>query len=571
MSVSAAAGRSAGASVSAHRRFRAVSVSGLLALSLAGCGTIPDSGPVMAGLSDLSQAEQQVLFNPSSPIPGATQEEIVKGFVSAASSATDDYAIAREYLAPDYVEQWDPAAGVFVDEGTRPYRETDEGVGILSLAASAAVSAEGVLTPVEPGPTTDVRFEFEEIGGEWRISSAPTGIILDRSTFTAVWSAHQLMFLSSDGRIVPETRWFLNGATMATQIVSELLAGPEPGMAGATRSGFPAGAALAANSVPVTDGVAHVDLAGDEVDAEAVTDDMMRQLSASLQSVPGVSRFELLIDGAAVETEDVGRPDEQSPPSTTPEPPSVLRDGAFGAVDAEEVEPLPEVGDAIVNADPEAVTLSYDASAAAVRVGTTISWVTPEGIVEIDGRSGLLEPSVDPFGYVWTYATADPENILATAPEQGSVELPADWLDGAEPVSVRLSPDGTRIAALVPEGDDSAVRVAGVEREEDGRPTAVTADGALQMWATGNPVDFDWVDDVRFAAMTRTGSAGKVTLGGPGQLDSDSGSVPGGESISSGGTRPLLRVLNDDGELFAPQGIGWQRQLDGVEVLSKRG
>ena len=157
---------------------------------------MPDSGPVREGLESLDQGERGVLFNPSGPIPGADQETIVRGFVRAASSSEGDYEIARQFLAPTYADQWDPWSGVIVDEGAPQFQSPKEGVAVLSLRVVATVDGAGSMTPAEPGSHDDVQFEFAEVGGEWRIVSAPNGIILDRNTFMAVWAARTVYLLS---------------------------------------------------------------------------------------------------------------------------------------------------------------------------------------------------------------------------------------------------------------------------------------------------------------------------------------------------------------------------------------
>ncbi|WP_244301267.1 GerMN domain-containing protein [Leucobacter insecticola] len=257
-------------------------------LLLAGCNAIPSSGPVELGLTDLKQVEQLVQFNPSGPLQGSSQEGIVRGFVQAATSSSDDYSVAREFLSVGYANQWDPYYGVLIDDGNRSYREEGKSAGVLSLAAAANVDGEGILVPAEPGPATDMRFEFEREGDEWRISSAPSGIILDRSDFLAIWSSHELNFIGPGGLLVPESRWYLSRTALATEIVSGLLEGPGQGLQESVRTGFPAGSALVGGTVTVVDGRAKIDVTGEVLEAgpEAL-EEVVQQLRASLNSVQG--------------------------------------------------------------------------------------------------------------------------------------------------------------------------------------------------------------------------------------------------------------------------------------------
>lgn len=553
-------------------RSRGIAIAALaavVAIGLVGCEAVPGSGPVQSGLSDLRQAEQYVQFNPLGPVAGSSQEDIVRGFVQAAASSDEDYAVAREFLVPGYADQWDPSYGVLIDDGSRPYTAEGDTAGALELDAIAKVDAEGVLLPVAPGPSTDMRFEFEQVAGEWRIASAPAGIILDRATFTAVWSSHQLYFVGADGRLVPESRWFLSRAAIATEIVNGLLAGPSERMAKVVHSGFPPGTALASGAVTVVDGRARIDLTSEVLDAgPEVTEEMYRQLRESLRTVSGVSGVDLLADGTEVRLPADVR--EEQTPVLESSNPSVLRDGAFGTVASGEFIDLGGIGRAIAVAAPNAITLAPDGGSAAVRGADGVSRVEEESRTSVDSRAGLLAPSYDSLGYIWTVDAAG--ELLATGTSGQNLRVAAPWLVGSRAVAVRVSPDGSRIAALVPADEGSGtVLVAGVVRDAQGVPTATTEAADAQMWVTGDPLDLDWIDPLRFAALSGAGAAAKITVGGPGLFANEQGSVPEGVQISSGGSRAQLRVLSEDGELYMSQGNGWQKSLSGVDVLAKRG
>jgi len=548
----------------------------LVATGLLACQTIPDAGPVTEGLSDLSQAEQPVQFDPPAPAAGASREEVVRGFVRAATSSVDDYAIAREFLTPDYAEAWEPTEGVFIDEGTQPYREVGENVGELSLSGIATVDAAGTFTPMPAGADTEMRFEFEQIDGEWRIASAPNGIILDRNTFSAVWTPRQLYFLSPDDRLVPETRWFLNRATLATQIVGGLLAGPAEDDAEALRTAFPSGSTLTSRAVPISGGVAQIELSPELLSTDPETMGLVkRQLATSLQSVPGVTGFELSINGAPVERGSV-EPPEGDIRSSEYQQPVVMRDGALGPLGAGDIAPIPKIGKRIADLRPSAVALNSERTAAAVRhaspAGQVVSWVSPNAIVKLDVRRGVLPPSLDPFGYVWSVATSDPGRVLVELPGKSSGLLDLPGLNGRIPVAARVSPGGNRIAMLIRDGGgDSSVIVASIVRDAKAKPVAITQKVTRSMDAAGAPLDLDWVDEMRLVTLTKAGAGVKVTLGSLGHLPIDNGVVPDAASVSGGGSRALMRVLASDGSLFAPQGSGWQRQYSDIQLLARTG
>lgn len=556
------------------RSILALAVAMFATLALAACDAVPDSGPVREGLESLDQSERGVLFNPSGPIPGADQEAIVRGFVRAASSSEGDYEIARQFLAPTYADQWDPWSGVIVEEGAQQFQSLREGVAVLSLRVVATVDAAGSMTPAEPGSHDDVQFELAEIEGQWRIISAPNGIILDRNTFTAVWTSRPLYLLSADRRLVPDTRWFLNRPTMGTEIVRELIAGPSASMAGALHTAFPEGTVLMSGSVPIVDGTALLDLSPELFDADEVTMDLLKsQVAASLRTVPDVSRFQLAVHGTAVDGGPVAASEDIAANSI--QNATVMKDGVFGVVSGGEVKQIAGLGQRVAELGPVAAVMAPDRSAAAVLHAGGVSWVGANETIGIDGRRDLLTPSLDVLGYVWTYSPSAPGEISATMPGGQVAQLVAPWLEGHRAVAVRVSMGGNRVAALVVRGGVSEVVVAGIIRDEDGAPVGLTETAPVQLWDSGAPIDLDWIGDTRFAVLTETGllgGAGKVTISDVGgMLPVESGVVAGASLISGGGSRALMRVLDDQNRMFAPQGAGWQQQLTDVELLAKVG
>ncbi|CAG7621732.1 Lipoprotein LpqB [Leucobacter soli] len=547
-----------------------------LAAGLAACQAVPSEGPVHEGLASLNQGEQPVQFNPEGPAAGADQEDIVRGFIRAATSSVDDYAIAREFLAPAYAAQWQPEDGVFIDEGIQPYASPSENVGELSLSGLATVDSAGTLSPLPTGPETVMRFEFTQVGGEWRISSAPNGVILDRISFSAVWTNRQLYFLTPDNRLVAETRWFLNRATLSTQIISGLLDGPNEADAQALRTGFPSGTTLASDSVPVNGGIARIEFSPELLTSEpANMEQVKQQIAASLQSVPGVTGFEISVNGAIVDSASVTVPDNQTR-NVENLVTTVIRGDGIGTLSGGEIVPLPRIGDRIAELNPDAVTLSADRSSAAVRhrgeSGSAVTWVSQNDTVTIDLRRGLFEPALDRFGYVWSYAESDPDRILVQLPGSSPELLRLPGLEDREPLAVRVSPGGNRLAVLV-EGNDgmTAVFVIAIVRDADQRPVGLGEIARRELVTSGSPVDLDWVDETRIVTLSRAGAGVKVTLAPLGQLPSDIGTVADAAAVSGGGSRSLIRVLDGDGRLFGPQGSGWQLQSEDVRLIVRSG
>ena len=558
---------------------RGAAVAALVALlcgGLAACQAVPGSGPVQEGLTDLSQGEQPLQFNPGGPIAGTDPEGIVRGFVRAATRSDNNYEIAREFLAPDYAAKWLPGDQVFVNEGAQSYRQITDTVGELSVTGVATVDQSGTLTPLRSDQgSTKMHFEFTKVGSEWRISSAPNGVILDKSNFAVIWTSRPVYFLTPDNRLVAENRWFLNGATLSTQIVSALLAGPSEADAGALRTAFPSGTTLASDAVPVNGETAHIEFSPELLTSNPKNMELVRsQLAGSLQSVPGVTDFEISVNGAVVYSAPVSAPD--SPTRASDLVTTVMKGGKIGTLVAGELEPLPRIGDRIAALHPDAVTLAANRRSAAVRHraagGSAVSWVTDAEIVTIDRRKGLGAPGLDRFGYLWSYASSEPDRILVQLPGSEAVRLRLPGLGGKVPVAVRLSPGGNRLAMLVKDDrETSQVLVVSVVRDDASKPVGLSNLTTTAMFPQGAPVDVDWVDELRVVALSRVSTGGKVTLAPLGQLAQDAGTVPAAVSVSGGGSRMLIRVLDSGKRLFGPQGSGWQQQSDGVQLIARVG
>lgn len=546
----------------------------LATATLAACDAIPDSGSVRPGLENLDQVERGVQFNPPGPQPGASEEEIVRGFMRAASSSTGDYETARQYLAPNYANTWDPSLGVIVDEGTQSFQLTHDTVAVVTLHAIAHVDASGAMTSALPGGNTELPYELTKVGDEWRISSAPAGIVLDKNTFSTAWTPRALYYVSGDNRLVADWHWFLNRRpTLATQVVRELLNGPSTSMAGALRTSVPQGTTLVGESVPIVDKIAVIDLSQELFEAdESMMQLFSQQLAASLQAVD-VEGYRITVNGTLIDSGAVAGSDET--PSSEHQYVAVMKDGEFGAISSGTIKPIKGISEVVAELDPIAVTMAADRSAAAVLYEEGVAWVGDNRSVPVLPGRKLLTPSLDILGNVWIYNQDARGEVTVSRPGSVPVRLAAPWLEPYQPVALRVSTGGNRIAALVKSDGGSMVLVAGIVRDADGTPTGFTREATVQLWSQGTPIDLDWIGDTRFAALTSAGllgSSSQITIDVTGQFPVDSGSVAGGTAIS-GGSRSTLRVLDDQHKLFWSQGtsVGWQLNQSDVQLLAKVG
>jgi len=543
--------------------------------ALAACQQgIPTSGEVQVGLTDLNAADQPVIFTPSGPVDGATPAAIVRGFINAASSAVDDYAIARSFLSADFAEQWNPRERVVIDERTRSTTLNSENLIEITIAPRAELDERGILSAVPPATNETLSYQLERIDGQWRITGAPAGILLDRATFSLVFNQHTLYFVAPRSEnLVPDPRWFAVGPTTATELVTELLAGPSPQLSGGVVvSGFPEGVTLSADSVPVENGAALIDL--NPVVATADRDALVlarAQLAASLQTVSGVTSAVLSVEQAAFTTTQVQRGAPIQTPQVSALP--VVQLGAeFGELSGVTLISLGVWVRSIVAADPREVIIRDGNRAAVMLSDAGLSWVDDQGrVTSLDTRASLASPTLDRQGVVWSSQTTAPTQVLLTKVDGTRSELQTTWPSASTVRALRVSRDGTRLAALLDTNGQASVALAGVIRDENGFPVGLT-ESTVVNWPNGEARDLDWMNAQQLAVATQPPSGNvRITGVGAGLFETESGSSPGIVSISGANSRAELHAISQDGVIRTPQGVTWRQVVRNITLLAKRG
>ncbi|MDF2580130.1 MAG: hypothetical protein K0S49_1709, partial [Microbacterium sp.] len=379
-----------------------VAVVGMLfAVLLTACTGLPTSGPVVAGAPiDQEAGAVDFSFLPDDPPPGATPQQIVAGFLAAGSGPRDDWGTARQFLAPEFRSSWQPTARATIDlPGERVFTVAGDGTVTVSITPEAAVDATGALS-VTDGGSMPLDFSLVEVDGEWRISDAPDGVVLDRARFQAVFREYSVMYFDrSWSYLVPDRRWF-PATNAATHITEALIDGdPSPWLSGAVYSAFPESLELATRAVPLEGGVAQVPLSQSALAIVPETRNRMQaQLDASLQSA-GIRGAQMSVDGEPVAAQAV-----DVRPIRVDVRPAVLTEDAFGFLSGSEIEPLPGLSDVIPDLDPESIQVGADRSAAAVRTSSgAVVRVRDDATFEVvDERAGLIDPTIDPQGFIWS-------------------------------------------------------------------------------------------------------------------------------------------------------------------------
>jgi len=541
----------------------------VLAVLLSGCSGIPRSGSVRTGQAVAAGDNPAPVFLPSHPQADATQESILRGFVDAQTSPENDYAIAREFLAPGFSGSWAADAGVTVDDGTaRTIIPVDAQTMQFSVNPVADVDGIGEYHEVESPSPVVLRYQFVKVGDQWRISAAPNGTVVDQTTFTDVFSSQALYFFdSSFAFLVPDLRWFPRGGATLTKIVNGVLHGPSPWLSGAVVTAFPDGTKLTADAVQVVSRDAKVDLNGEALNADRVTLQRMRaQLTSSLPTGITVT---ISINQNSQDIGDLGA----NAPIVNPRVDAralLLRQGAFGFLSAagKTVTPIPGLSDQVVALGPTAVTLSPGQTVAAARAATGVSAVRVGEVAKLlDPRPGLVAPAVDNFGFVWSVPANRPGELFVYSPNGDATAVPTSWPEASGIVALRVSRDGTRLIALLTSGTETRFVVVSIKRDKS-VPVALGDEVQLQS-VPGVPLDATWIDELTVAYLVAlpTGEDRIVTqqLGG---VSSSIESAPGSATITGSNTLRDVRALATTGSLMMQRGVGWQERIDDVTLVA---
>lgn len=555
------------------------------AAALAGCVSIPTSGPISEGSPPPSEPPLLIPL-PLGPQEGADEEEIVTGFLNAAQAGVfQDYSTAREFLAPG--ADWDPRAMTMVMSQDPTVSRAAEGLVEVEVAITATVDAEGGYKDQLPNAEPlEMPFELVPIAGEWRIARLQDGVVFRDSAFSNAYTPVPVYFAAPEPEGapvlgVPEVRWLpsTNRSLLLLRVVRTLFGGPSPWLRDAVVTAVP-NLAQAVEDVTGPDAAGVVTVAlSSEINTVELPDGARELLQAQLEATLMSSNLRGIAVSAVAVTVD-GIPWE---PTATRIEPLVL-------------EVVPPAGPYVIAGDAIAEARGRDAPApvpglpsleglAAHHPAMSVDgdvWVVLDGpdrlyLLPTDGSEPvllptevgeLLPPSVDRHDWIWTGDRSSEGMLLAVSPDGEAVEVAAPWLAGREVRSMRVSRDGTRIA-IASVGPDLAttVEVASVIRTGT-QPQLLSGEQPYQVGATLTGVtELAWLDATTLAVLGTTGGSEQpsvyaVPVGGPVRvLQAASEDAQG---IAAGRADETVYVVDEAGVLRQLRNNSWLQVAEGV-------
>ncbi|EDY52344.1 LpqB family beta-propeller domain-containing protein [Streptomyces clavuligerus] len=581
-------------------------------LLLAGCASMPDSGEIRA-VKASPRTDSQVRVEAVPPRKGATPLQVVEGFLEAMTSDDADFATAREYLAPEVSDKWQPEAGTTVlaeapetgqaREGGSSNPGMDFPLHGRKIAQVDSQLAYEAFTPADYSRTIHLSQRKSQDGSdalEWRIDQLPPGLVLGASDFQRNYRpVNKYYFAVGRNTVVADPvfiRQRLDPSTLmdpVTQSVRSLLDGPTAELAPVVESSFPRGTRLKDGVALTFDDRNTLEVPLNEKAngvSRAQCDKMAAQILFTLKDLSSsrVDQVELQrANGGMLCAFSSGQEEAYAPDHLWPRAGNqyIVDGGGRLAVlprDGQGV-PSPVLGPlgreqqstgqiAVARDEKTAAVVSADGRE--LRVAPIFSARTqiPPPLVRSKGagpEQRLSAPSWDGLGDLWV-ADRDPGHggLLRFAGGTGEprpVRIVPEP-DGARIESVRLSADGVRIALLLERDGRTTLQIGRVERTGPGddpevRVTALRP--AAPQMETVTAVS--WAGPSRLVVVGK--EAGEVQQMRYIQTDGSTSAasvLPGlnnVEAVAASDDERLPLVAHSDGEgiVRLPSGANWQK------------
>lgn len=535
---------------------KVLSIVALAAVVLSGCAALPMQGTVMVGGPILSGESEDFEFLPSGPVEGASQQEILEGFVAAGSAAQNGYRIARSYLTESAANEWNPAAETIV-------RTAQADVGLSGATAlhytfgvKARVSASGNYQAEAAGSKQTLEFRFQEVDGEWRISELPDVVVVSEVTFAAAFQEYTLYFYDTyRTHLIPDVRMFARQGDPVSSVARAVIGGPSPYLSSAVGA-FAATAKLVTTPVSVVNGRATVDVS-DEI-LGASSDDqraMLTQMAASLQGIVGVAAVSFSVNQTSIAVTPASFTATELEPTVDPRP-LVVVDGQLGFLNDATLQGLDVHGESVMGLSPTSISYS-SSNVSAVGSRSGVFRVTQGDVTRVSAQRPEVAPQIDSSGVVWWVNPSSPGRI-STSGSQGDTSFAGSWPADGRITDIEVSRDNSRLAVLVQVGDATHVYLSSIERDKAGFPMGLGVFRELPLSAD-SARGLAWASGTHIAIIVENSGMSSVALASVGGMTISIGQPREPAAIVGGnGGRQGITILSEDGVLWQPRGEGWQ-------------
>ena len=543
----------------------------LTAMIATGCAGVPVSSPVRLATPSPSQQQRGgVTVYPAGPVKGASALSVVDGFLESMASYQSGYQVARQFLTPSAQASWSTGTVQVFDQLPTSALSVDGSAIVLKANEVAQIGGDARWTSFLPGRQASMRFPMEKVGGQWRISTPPVGVLMSKFDTNREFAAYDLAFFDPGFRwFVSERRFLPARGSLESMLVARLFAGPSSWLSPVVRTAVPEGANTSP-TVTVTGDTARISI--DDMSVSSVGDDERRllyaQISETLAQV-GISSVSIVVrqvplslDGFAdgpipVQTWSGFELGDQNVSGVrfafVNDKISVLAPGTTGGALVEQLHGQ--------NGRSCAVSSTTDRLAMVDKAGRVVRLADAAGAkssVILTGTS-IAQPSFDPSGDLWLADTTAHGASVWIYRQGKLLAVDIGSLATRHIVALRVSADGARVALVVRTGKTSSLVIARLQRT-----------GTDSLPSLGAPltirVNLDRIDGVAWSAddtLALLASRGGAPLQ-PYQVTPDGaavdnvGSSPNARSLSAELGQPLL-LGGAVGRIYSyEQGVRWQ-------------
>ncbi len=494
----------------------------IAALLLTGCAGVPTSSKpqVVSRLTGGVQAPSPA----STPLPGSDPRTIVQGFLENNPSSDQHHTAARAFLTGDTASRWSDSNATVIDRERVEQFVPDTNTVTVTGFPVGTVNADGIYTPnvSAPAQPSEYVFGLRSQGGQWRISSLPSGVLLTTAQFGS-YSALPLYFYDLDQRyLVQDQRYtsITGTSALVTWLINEMVAGPRDELQNAVLTEVPSQVDPRAVSVTVGTTI-DITMPGVAGVGRSTLNLLAAQIAYTLRAVAATTAIRI-IDGRPLTVPALRRTDFSAPQFAGPEVPDqvgtayYLHNGRLyssgepvrGRVGNGSyfLSSVAVAGIASVTTLRVAGTIK-EAAGTRLWVGTQTGGLSPTSILGVLSRPtwapGRNEVWIADNGALWAVDPGTVVSQVSLEPESGGrMEGTVD--------AVRFSPDGVRIALIVstPDGN-TQVWVGSVVRSGN----SVSVEGLEPVTPEGvTMVDVGWNGPLTLIAVGRVGTTDDGSL-----------------------------------------------------------
>ena len=541
-----------------------------LVMALTGCASLPMAGPVRIGPDLVPTTDgESFYYSPSSPVEGATQAEILSGFLAAGTGPQNDYAVAREYLSESIRSTWNPNQEMLIQRSSPAVKISNQDTAVIEVDVSAVVDADGKYQITPAGTSRILEFSFVLENSQWRLSAAPDTTVLIRPVFDVVFSPYSVFFVDRQKRyLVPELRWFPTTAATGTRLANALLRGASSWLKPAVVSAIPNGTRLSIDAVTVEDGVALVDLTARALVASRADRSLMKaQLDATLSQLPNVSEVAISIERSRQDIQDTSADSRALPVRLL----GVLSESGLEIIQSSE-EPFFRPGKDFFDLNGVSeIALSNQSGWVAALTGNGVVRTRGEqpglDVELIDSRAAIAGISFDRQEYLWSISRSPGASIFATSVAGETNILSANWLSGRSIRGFAISPEGSKVALLVQGSGEAQVLVSGVVRDSSGQPIELAEPIQVASEAT-NPISVSWVDQLTIVTVNTADGSNTAVLTTIGGTSRTIPALARTKAIVAAGAGSQLYLLTETGELFSYRGSTWSPLRKSIRAVA---